>query len=78
MNAPANQKLPVAIPEPADMAEAIRRISDAAGRLMAAGLNRKALCVLLSHSSGESQRTVSKVLDSLASLAAEYTTRKSK
>lgn len=57
------------------LATSIVKIADAAKRLTASGLNRRAVVVLVSHSSGLSARDVNAVLDSLETLTAQYTTR---
>jgi hypothetical protein len=58
------------------MAEAIRKISDAAGKMLRAGLNRRALVVLLKDYSGVPMAEIAKVLDWLDGLAATYTTKR--
>lgn len=54
------------------IADQIKAISDGTKRLMSGRLNKKALLLLLSHSSGCSQRQVSSVLDSLQNLEKRY------
>jgi hypothetical protein len=63
---------PIELPDPAQMAESVRRIQDGTQKLLKAGLNRRALLVLLKDSSGISMADIAKVLDSLSSLAATY------
>lgn len=62
-------------PSTDDLPEAIRKISRGAERLLASGLNRKAVIVLLCHHSGMGQKIVVTVLDSLAALERSYTAR---
>ena len=63
---------PIELPDPAQIAESVRRIQDGAQKLLKAGLNRRAVLVLLKDSSGISMADIAKVLDSLSSLAATY------
>lgn len=58
------------------LAEAIVKISAEMARINDSRLNRKALLVLLSHSTGLTQRDVANVVDSLASLETMYCTPK--
>ena len=73
MKANADEGTPVSLPDPAQIAESIRRIQDGTQKLLKAGLNRRALLVLLKDSSGISMADIAKVLDSLGTLAATYT-----
>ena len=61
------------IPQPV-LAQAIVDISAAAKKLAASGLNRRAIVLLVAHTSGTSQTAVKAVLDSLESLTRDYTT----
>jgi hypothetical protein len=57
------------------LAEAVKRIQEAAKAMMSAGLHQKAIVILLSHSTGVSQREVSEVLYGLRTLADKYCTK---
>lgn len=59
-----------------EMADAIRRISDGMKDVLHAGLNRRALLVLLRDASGIAMSDIAKVLDGLESLARHYTTKR--
>lgn len=54
------------------LAASIVAISQAARQMRAGRLNDKALVLLISHYSGESQRTVKLVLDAIENLEREY------
>lgn len=54
------------------LAQAIVDMSNAAKRLAQSGLNRKAVIVLLAHSTGIAQGTVRKVLEHMEYLQVEY------
>lgn len=54
------------------LAKAITDISAAGKRLAQGGLNRKAVILLISHDSNQSQTTVRAVLDSIADLQRTY------
>lgn len=56
------------------LAQSIVDISKAMAKLATSGLNRKAIVLLVAHSSLCSQREVKAVLDSLESLQRDYTT----
>ena len=63
-------------PTPVDrqtLAEAIVRVSDGMRKLTGSGLNRKAIIVLLQHSTKVSNKQITAVLDGLDELAKEYT-----
>jgi hypothetical protein len=55
------------------LAQAIVDISKAATKLAASGINRRAIVILLSDSSGVGRHDVKAVLDGLETLAANYT-----
>ena len=55
-----------------DLPEAIRKVSRGMDRLLAQGLNRRAVIVLLCHHSKLGHGNVVKVLDSLADLERAY------
>lgn len=55
------------------MADAIRRISDGTRTMMAAGLNKRAVAVLLRDATGVGIGEINKVLSGLADLAKYYT-----
>lgn len=57
-----------------EMANAIRNISSGMKSMLSAGLNRRAITVLLRESSGVGAGNVCKVLDALEDLARVYTT----
>lgn len=57
------------------LAQAIVDISAAAKKLCKSGLNKKAIVVLVAHSSGRPQYVVGLVLDALEQLAKDYTTK---
>jgi hypothetical protein len=59
--------------EPQILAEAIVAIAGAARKLAASGLNKKAIIILLSASSGVVKRDCTIVLDHLEYLAKQYT-----
>lgn len=71
---------PSPVPEPEHnndtLAKAIVKISDGMDRLLASGLNRRAVMILLKYETGLSLRNVETVCDSLASLAEKYTNPK--
>lgn len=54
------------------MAKAIVDISNALIRINLSGLKRKALVILLSHSTGQTQKAVAAVLDGLDNLKRDY------
>lgn len=54
------------------LAQSIVKISEAATALRKSGLNRKAVIVLVAHSSGVPQREIKAVLDSLETLKQDY------
>jgi hypothetical protein len=54
------------------LAQAIIEIGKASKRLAASSLNRKAVVVLLSHSTGLGQGTIKAVLDGIADLESTY------
>lgn len=54
------------------LAKAIIDISNAATALAKSGLNRKAIVLLIAHSSSQYQNTVARVLDALESLKKDY------
>lgn len=60
--------------EPAidDIADAVGAISDAVKRLRAGKLNEKALVLLISHASGQSQSAVRAVLEGMEGMRAYY------
>lgn len=60
------------------MAESIVQISRGMKTLLAGRLNRKAIVILLHHSSGLYMNQIEKVLDALESLEAMFTTGKKK
>lgn len=65
--------------EPADvhdLATNIRKLSEGVEKLLASGLNRKAVVVLLKDHTGVSQKTINTVLDGLQELAKKYTVAK--
>lgn len=69
-------KEPAAVPEPApeeDLAVVIGRISESLSRLLKSGIQRKTVIILVSHDTGIGQKVVSKVLDSLETLAETHT-----
>jgi len=66
-------KLKVSEPE-FDLAEHIRRVSDGVRRLLASGLKKNAVIVLLAHDTGVGMRNIEKVIDGIAELAKKYTT----
>lgn len=55
------------------MADAIVKLSETSARLLASGLNRRALHVLLKDASGVAMSDISKVLNVLPQLATLYT-----
>jgi hypothetical protein len=55
------------------LAKAIVRMSDDLHKLLASGLNRKAIVILTSASSGQPQYRVEAVLNALADLKRDYT-----
>ena len=57
-----------------EMADAIRKIADGTDQMLRAGLNRRAICVLLKDATGISLNDISKVLNGLADLGKMYTT----
>lgn len=59
--------------EALNLAEVIHEISSAVERLLASGLNRDAVVILLSYSTGLGQRKICTVLDALEDLANKYT-----
>lgn len=56
------------------LAESIKTISDGMNKLLASGLNRDAVEILVRHSSGVNREDVKRVLNALRDLAANYTT----
>jgi hypothetical protein len=68
----------VTLPDPAEIAESIRRIQEAATKFLKSGLNKRALFVLLKDSSGVSMGDIAKVLDAMSGLAATYTDARKK
>lgn len=78
----ANEKLTV-VPEDAtvaaeQLADAIRKISDGTQAMLKAGLNRRALCVLLKDSTGVGIAEIKKVLEGLSDLSAAYVSKRLK
>lgn len=61
-------------PSPESLAEAIIGIAKASDKLFKSGLNRKAVLILLSNSSGVSKRDCGYVLSHLALLEKTYCT----
>lgn len=61
-------------PDPKVLANAIVEISSSFKRLLASGLNRNAIVVLLQSDTGLSKKQINYVLDSLLQLATRYTT----
>jgi hypothetical protein len=59
----------------AKLADAIRRIDKAFKELDNAGLNRKAIVVLLNESTGVARRDINAILDGLNTLGATYLDR---
>lgn len=55
------------------LAKAIVRMSDDLNKLLASGLNRKAIVILVAASSGQPQYRVEAVLNALADLKRDYT-----
>lgn len=54
------------------LAEALVRIGEAFVKLRASGLNRRAIVLLVSESSGQTRGAVGDVLDALESLSKDY------
>jgi hypothetical protein len=54
------------------LAESVRKIEKGMKELNSAGLNRKAIVVLLAESTGVARRDINAVLNGLESLGAEY------
>lgn len=63
---------PEAPVEKSVLAKAIVDISDAATKLSKSGLNRKAIVLLIAHSSHQYMNTVESVLDAMESLKKDY------
>jgi hypothetical protein len=67
--------MPTSKPEPLatdKIADEVAAISEAVKRLRAGKLNDKALLLLISHASGQSQSTVRAVLDGMEGMRAYY------
>jgi hypothetical protein len=62
--------------ETEELAEAIRKISDAVMRLQRSGLNRRAIVALIKDHSGVGKGHIEQVLNSLATLEKFYTVPK--
>jgi siroheme synthase len=62
--------------DPQVLAQQLATISDSMRKLLASGLNRKAVIVLLHHTSKVPQRDIEYVLDSLETLKQRYTSLK--
>lgn len=59
-----------------DLSTAIRQMSDGVTRLLASGLNRRAIVTLLADSTKVGRRDIERVLDGLADLEKDFTTVK--
>lgn len=64
--------------EARDLAAAVRRIDVGVKEILASGLNRKALIVLLNEATGVTRRDINSVLNGLESLGAEYLEKEGK
>lgn len=66
------EKPPLSHDDALQLVEAVRKIERASKDILAAGLQRKALVVLLHDSTGVAKRDINAVLDGLESLGADY------